>query len=180
MKPPRTVGLSLAIIASVLLFSVLPLLQLTAPYLIQYRLSQVTLLEGSEDSAPLAVGSSFTGIGDGEVVVQAIISLAYLVIAVGAWRGRPPWIRSVMIAAVLLLLLVTTLTGFAAINAPVSFSNGVDSSRELTRSLVVGRIAISALVALYVLWYMNRGPARAFYRGYYAQRDEQAHALRSD
>jgi hypothetical protein len=26
---------------------------------------------------------------------------------------------------------------------------------------------MSALVSFYVVWYLNRGPARAFYRGYY-------------
>jgi hypothetical protein len=46
------------------------------------------------------------------------------------------------------------------------------------RSLLASRALLTLLVPLYVLWYMNRAPARAFYRGcYLAEPDGQRKTL---
>ena len=42
-----------------------------------------------------------------------------------------------------------------------------DSSLDLGRTLAAAQVPLFVLVPLYVLWYLNRAPARAFYRGYY-------------
>lgn len=175
MKPPRTLGLSLAIVTSVVLFSVLPLLQVSAPWLIQYRMRQTSVALPDDSTSPIAVGGEFVGISDGEIFFQVGSSVVFLLIAVGAWLGRPRWIRTAMIAAVLGLLLVTVVTSIAALITPQRLDAGIDSGYELARALVYWRLLISGGVALYVLWYMNRGPARAFYRGYYLERGEQVH-----
>lgn len=174
MKPPRTLGVSLAILASVMLFTVLPLLQVVAPVLIQYRLSQVDLPspDGSGTERPIAVGGGLEGWSNGATLLQVGSSALFFVIAIGAWFGRPRWIRGVMVAAVLILLTVTVTTSIATLNAPPDINNGLDSSQSLTTSLIYARLAVSGLVTLYVLWYLNRGPARAFYRGYYLQRGD--------
>jgi len=177
MKPPRTVGVSLAILASVMLFTILPLLQIAAPLLIQYRLSRVDIpsSDGLSTVQPIAVGGELEGVSGGETLMQVVLSGLFLVIAIGAWLGRPRWIRGVMIGAVLILLFVTVVTSITTLNTPSDINSGLDSSQSLTSTLVYSRLALSALVTLYVLWYMNRGPARAFYRGHYLQRSEQAH-----
>ncbi|MBN8635596.1 MAG: hypothetical protein J0M07_09775 [Anaerolineae bacterium] len=174
MKPPRTLGVSLAILASVMLFTVLPLLQVAAPVLIQYRLSQVELPmpDGSGTVSPVAVGGGLEGWSNGATLWQLGTSALFFVIAIGAWLGRPRWIRGLMIAAVLILLALTVITSVATLNDPPDINSGLDSSQSLTASLIYARLAVSGLVTLYVLWYLNRGPARAFYRGYYLQRGE--------
>lgn len=174
MKPPRTLGVSLAILASVMLFTVLPLLQVAAPVLIQYRLSQVDLPlpDGMGTVRPVAVGGELEGGSNGATLFQLGSSALFLVIAIGAWLGRPRWIRGVMLAAVLILLTVTVITSIATLNAPPDINSGLDSGQSLTASLIYARLGVSGLVTLYVLWYLNRGPARAFYRGYYLQRGE--------
>jgi hypothetical protein len=73
----------------------------------------------------------------------------------------------VMIAAVLLLTGLTAAIGLINVFMPDSIAVGLDSGRALAQQLQVTRIAFSTLIALYVLWYMNRAPARAFYRGAY-------------
>jgi hypothetical protein len=44
---------------------------------------------------------------------------------------------------------------------------GLTSGDAFFSALDTGRIVIGVLVFLYVYWYMNRAPARAYYRGYY-------------
>ncbi len=175
MKPPRTLGLSLAILTSVMLFSLLPLSQIAVLGLIQYRVNSMNVPspDGTDDLAPIAVGGEFMGISTPEIVFQLVSSVAFLMIAICAWRGRPHWIRLMLIGAVVALLLITVITSIVALNTEASLDNGLDSGQALSQPLVWGRLVISAVVALYVLWYMNRGPARAFYRGSYLQRDDE-------
>jgi len=44
---------------------------------------------------------------------------------------------------------------------------GVSSLDSILNSLSLGQFTVGILVTFYVVWYLNRGPARAFYRGYY-------------
>lgn len=168
-KPPRPLGLSLAILASMMLYSLLPLLQVAMVLIVQLRLQSIPLTIPGEggDIAPLAVGGDFTGMSSGGLILQSVLALLFLGIAILAWRGRPAWIRGVMIAAVLGLLGFTTAATTLALLTPSTLETGFDSGEPLRQSLQWSKLLLSALIALYVLWYINRGPARAFYRGYY-------------
>jgi hypothetical protein len=46
-------------------------------------------------------------------------------------------------------------------------ANGVSSLDSILKPLSLGEFVMGFLVTFYVVWYLNRGPARAFYRGYY-------------
>jgi uncharacterized membrane protein (UPF0136 family) len=175
MKPGRTLGLSLAIFASAMLFSILPMLQVAMLLIIHYRFQNTDLaLPGKAVVNPIAIGGSFEGGSDASLIVQVVLGVIFLVIAVCAWRGRPPWIRFVMIAAVVLLTLVTA--AFSITPLLDSPDVGIDSGAALRQTLLSGRMILSLLVALYVVWYVNRGPARAFYRGYYLSKPTPAEA----
>lgn len=168
-KPPRTLGLSLAILASVMLFTVFPMIQVAMILLIRYRFQNAEVNIPGENStvAPVAVGSAFAGLDDTTLWVQLVFGVIFLVIAVCAWRGRPRWIRFVMLAAVVLLTLVTIALSLAPLVTNPDFAQGIDSGAAIRSVLLSGRMLLSILVALYVVWYINRGPARAYYRGYY-------------
>lgn len=168
-KPARTLGVSLAILASVMLFSVFPLLQLAMLLIINVRLQSVDIPVPGQDGtvSPIAVGGDLSGIANAAVVLQAGVGILYLVIAFFAWRGRPAWIRYAMLAAVIAMTVLTLGFSIAPLLAQPSLSQGIDSGDALRRVLLSGQMVISILVALYVVWYMNRGPARAFFRGYY-------------
>lgn len=169
IRPGRTVGVSLAILASVMLFTVLPLLQIAMLLGIRYRFASVELPVPGETTnpVPMAVGGNLSGVDDITLVVQVVMGVVFLVIAFFAWRGRPAWIRLALLAAVLLLTVVTVALSVAPMLARPDMSQGVDSGADLMRVLLSSRLLMSILVAFYVAWYMNRGPARAFYRGYY-------------
>ena len=168
-KPPRPFGLSLAIFASVMLYSLLPLLQVAMVLIVQLRLRNMELRipGGDGEIAPLAVGGDFTGVPSGGLILQTVLAIAFLAIAVMAWRGRPSWIRVALIVSVLGLLGLTALSTASTLLTSPTLETGIDSGEPLRQSFQWGRLIVSALIALYVLWYMNRGPARAFYRGYY-------------
>ncbi|MGQ9887930.1 MAG: hypothetical protein ACUVSX_05505 [Aggregatilineales bacterium] len=170
-KPGRPLGLSIAIITSVMLFSLLPLLQVGILLLLRERFGAVEYLEGGG-----AVGSYMLGISDSKLLVQFALGLAFLLIAAAAWRGRPSRIRIVLIAAVLFLTALTIVFDLSALAQPAAPDEGFDSSADLTDNLQRARVALSVLVGLYVIWYVNRGPARAFYRGYYLAPPEETAA----
>lgn len=174
MKPGRTVGLSLAILASAMLFSILPLIQIAMLLLVRYRFQQVDLAIPGETNAaaPLAVGGDFMGGDNTSLLVQAVLGAVFLVIAFCAWRGRPRSIRFVMLAAVVMLTVVTVAFSIAPLLASPDLRQGLDSGEAIRQTLMSGRLLMSVLVALYVVWYVNRGPARAFYRGYYLSEPE--------
>ncbi|MEP7291628.1 MAG: hypothetical protein ABI835_07580 [Chloroflexota bacterium] len=165
-KPGRTLGLSLAILASVMLFTILPMLQIAMILLVRLRIQSASLpVPGQADSVtPIAVGSSFVGIDDISLIVQTALGIVFLGIA---FRGRPAWIRFVMLASVLVLTLVTIALSLAPLITNPDLSRGIDSGEAIRSVFLSGRLLLSVLVAFYVVWYVNRGPARAYYRGYY-------------
>lgn len=168
-KPGRTLGLSLAIIASVILFSILPLMQVGTVLLLRARFeaASLTVDEQNQNIAPLAVGGSYTGVDESALVIQTLLGIVFLVIAFFAWRGKPQWIRFAMLASVVVLTLVTIGFSLIPLVTQPDMSQGFDSGTGIRDVLLSGRLLLSILVALYVVWYVNRGPARAYYRGYY-------------
>lgn len=171
MKPGRPFGLSLAIIASVMLFTILPLMQVSMVLIVQYRLqSSEPMLQIEPDSegvAPIAMGGNFTGVDESALFLQTLLGLMFLLIAVFTWVGRPRSIRFVFMVAVVGLTLLTLIVSVVPLLTQTNFQNGIDSGADLSRSLLTSRILLSILIPLYVTWYINRAPARAFFRGTY-------------
>lgn len=164
-KPGRPLGVSLAIIASLIIFSVTPLLQVGLLLSVKLHFQNMTYPEGSPQ--PIFEGSDIIGISYASIAIQAALALVFLVIAVLAWRGRPAFIR---------YILMTLVVAYTAIQFAVLISQnlqqqnlqvGVSSFDSIIHSMAATEFVTGALVTLYVVWYLNRGPARAFYRGYY-------------
>lgn len=175
MKPGRTFGLSLAIAASVMLFTILPLMQVLMVLIVQLRLqnAQPVLPITQDGIEPIAMGGNFTGLPDFALFLQTLLGLAFLIIALFAWRGRPHSIRQIMIAAVCGLTLLTLIVSVLPLISQPTLETGFDSGNSLSRSLSASRFVLSVLIPLYVVWYLSRGPARAFYRGYYLPEPKQ-------
>lgn len=163
-RPPRPFGVSLAIIAAFFMFSLLPLLQAGLLLAVQSRFNNISL---PEDYPQPITGGEILGLSSGGLLLQIMAAAAFLLVSGLAWRGRPPAIRFVFVGAVLLLTIIKLLVLVAGRLATADAQIGVSSLDSLASSIQAGQLVIEALVTLYVLWYMNRGPARAFYRGYY-------------
>ncbi len=159
-KPARSFGLSLAIIAGVFLFTGIPLFQLA----IFVFVSRPMYEDGG-----VITGMKVGIIDEGQLFLQVIFALAFLIIALFGWRGRPSGIRLVLSVAVVVITIYNTLFVLlpAIVSVPDVVVSGIDSSFELSRQLRVGQLVASLVVMLYMVWYLNRWPARAFFRGYY-------------
>jgi hypothetical protein len=168
--PPRPLGVSLAILAGVVLFTLLPLMQVCLLLNVQQHFLSFPerLPDDPEAVQPLASGVDILGgINSTTFVVQGITAIIFLVIAVFAWRGRPSYIRWVMV------LVIPGITVFkflyqAATTAQYNLSQGISSGDSLLGAFNNIQFVMEFLVMLYVAWYMNRAAARAFYRGSYA------------
>lgn len=166
-KPGRPLGLSLAILISMGLFSLLPFAQVLFVLSLRQQFQNVEFLPQGG-----AIGGDLV-VSDIHLIVPSLTGLIFLVVAVLAWRGKPPAIRFVFVAGVICLTLVTILMTAASMLAEPSVEQGLDSGAQFFGSLLLARVVMTLFVALYVIWYVNRGPARAFYRGYYLPEPEQ-------
>lgn len=166
----RPLGLSLAIILTVLLFSAFPLMQIGVNWFIQGRIAQIneTELDFVPDDAqsgerPLAVGGNFNTIAIWQVVAQGAVSLFFLVAAVMAWRGRPSWSRYLLFGAILFSTAFSGLVILSDMLTPRTLESGVTSADVFFSQARCVQLFFTILVPLYAVWYMNRAPARAFY-----------------
>ncbi len=164
-RPPRPFGVTLAIFASLILFTIFPLMEVGM--LLSVRLHFANVSFGGDGPQPFAMGTDFLGIPDSKIFLQAILALIFLVIAFFAWRGRPSFMRFVLIFACAGLTLFNILNVALSQLSQQDLSAGRSSLDSILNSLSLGQFVISLLVTFYVVWYLNRGPARAFYRGYY-------------
>jgi hypothetical protein len=176
-KPGRPLGVTLAIFASILLFSIVPLMRVGQILLLErhfQRISQTTMpFEQQDPTEPLFSGGRFTGTFQNDrLIFQAVVGVAFFVIAVMAWVGKPPFMRYVLMITVLCLSFLTIALTLIPSAQQQSEGIGGGSLDGLVRILTSGQIVMTVLVALYVVWYLNRGPARAFYRGYYLPEPE--------
>lgn len=161
-RPPRTLGLSLAIILSVVLFTILPLLPVIWVILFRIRISETCSTFGIADNA--MCGAELFGVDEPSFVFLGVLGILFLFVAIFAWHGRPPWIRFVMLAAVVLFTLLILVVTLLPLFTPPDPAQGMSTSLN---ELICFVWPPFLLIPAYIIWYMNRGPARAFYRGYY-------------
>lgn len=176
-RPGRPLGLSLAILLCVMLYSVLPFALLGLDFMIQSRFQQfddmtIPMPDGEELRA-IAAGSDAELVNTRRLVIEAGLGLGFLVIAVFAWRGRPRWMRLLLMAFVLFFAAFNAYAIFMALTRIPSLDEGITSADGLVNSFLIGRLVITVLIPVYVVWYLNRAPARAFYRGYYLPAPDQ-------
>jgi hypothetical protein len=151
VRPVRPIGLSLAIIANSILFSILPLMQVGL--VIIFRGDLNTLQFGNPT---FFQGAEISSMSDGLLLAQAVFSLLFVGIAIMAWRGRARHIRQTIVAASILL------AGLSLAAVALGDTNVSDNERAFLGL----RLAFQLAAALYLTWYMNRGPARAYYAGH--------------
>jgi hypothetical protein len=177
-KPGRPFGLNLAILTVALVFGVMPLLRIGLEVWLYTHFQNFSWTVGTGDEAidPIMAGIDFdfnyvSGIG------QGLLSAAILIFCVMAWRGRPRWARYALLWSVLLIDAIYVLGVILSLTMPPDPSAGMTSADGFANSLQVGFFALLALTTTYLVWYLNREPARAFYRGSFRQDGEVLHEL---
>jgi hypothetical protein len=165
LRPGRPFGVSLAIIASACLFSILPLLQVGLILMVRQHFLNMDFQDSGMDM--IAMGGDLLGVAESSLILQGFLSLLFLLIAIFAWRGKPQSMRFILVGAVFLLTLIKLISVIAPLFVQPTPQIGTSSLDGIMQSLATGQFILELFVLAYVVWYMNRGPARAFYRGYY-------------
>lgn len=172
-RPGRPLGVSLAVLLSVGLFVLLPLFRLGVDLYVEARfrsLEDVAVPLGEEvEMTPLLVGGDVTLVTLDRLLLEGLPAVGFLILAIFAWRGRPAWMRLIFFASVVALAVLNLLLILFSASQPQA---GIDSFQATSNTLLCGQVVLLVLVPLYVVWYLNRGPARAFYRGYYLERED--------
>lgn len=169
VRPPRTLGIAIAILASALAFGCLPLTQVGFILLVQLRIQNADLLTQTTEGevAPIAVGGDFLGVEPFNLLSQGLLGVLFLILCLFAWRGRPSWIRRVMTTTVLGMTALTVIITLIPLLQQADLQRGIDSAEGARRVLLTARLIGTLIVSAYVVWYLNRAPARAFFRGRY-------------
>jgi len=154
-RPP---GVTLALAAVALLYGVRPLLEAALYYRLDATAEEALIPGGIE----VSVWSGVEGIFGGVMLVLCVLT----------WRGRPDGIRWVLIGAMLALTGVNLVRIIQAWAAPVDpvFGGQVQSA---LRNALLCQFPLMVLVPLYVIWYLNRAPARAYFAHAAAPRDRR-------
>jgi ABC-type Fe3+-siderophore transport system permease subunit len=159
--------LSLAILLCLMLFVVFPLLRLGFDAALQTRLSGLSgplALTPDTTMTPLAAGGAVDLITPVRLLIEGGSALTMLGLCVLAWRGRPSWGRHLLTVAVVAMAVLAGTSIVQAIGQTPTVNAGVSSGDGLIGSLRWTQLILTVLVPLYVVWYINRAPARAFYR----------------
>lgn len=144
----RPLGLSIAILATAILYGIAPLLEVYFVHRLSMTAEESFVLGGADVSQWAWIEGAVGG---------AILALCILV-----WWGRPAWMRHVLVAA---MLAVTAANLYRIVDAAVSPSNPVYDglAQSALRSWLVCQLPALLLIPLYTTWYLSRAPARAFY-----------------
>lgn len=145
-RPP---GLSIAILATALLYGIMPLGEVYFLERIRATAADTYLLGGVDFSSWTLLQGLFGGI--------------MLLVCIFSWWGRPAKVRFVLVG---LLLIFTVVNLYRIIEAWTSTVNPVfgGQTQTIEQNFLRCQLPAMILVPLYVIWYINRAPARAFYR----------------
>jgi len=164
-KPGRPFGVTIAILLSTLLYSIVPLIEVTYLLIINQLIYQ-------DDETGALIGFNILESATFPIFLQAFVALAFLLVAYVAWRGINPQIRLIFIGVVVTITVafISLLIVPSLLNS-VTIEQGIDSIDTIIRQSRIIQSVLLLLIMVYTIWYMNRWAAKAFYRGYYIESD---------
>jgi len=145
----RPLGLSLAILLTALLYGLMPLSEVYFLKRLDATASEAYILGGVDISV--------------WTWLQGGIGVFVLIVCLLAWWGRPSQVRFLMVGV---LLLMTAINLYRIGEAWTSRVNPIYGglAQSAMRNWLRCQFPAMILVPPYVIWYINRAPARAFYR----------------
>jgi hypothetical protein len=174
IKPARPFGVTLAILLCILFFAIIPSLTILSRIMIERHIAsnntfimpdgtETTIISGGTDDN---IQSYFD---DSAFYQQMGISLFVVIFGIFAWRGKPAWIRYAFMAIVLIISATLIYQNLVLFQSSTDLQGG--TGQTLFDFIRNSNILFLFLLPLYVIWYLNRAPARAFYRGYYLKEE---------
>lgn len=142
----RPLGLTIAILGAIVFAAVIPLLE----YYIARR------LHAPDDAILLSGGIPF----DNWTRITALAGILVIITGVVAWHGRLPYIRFIFQGAVILSVTLSFAKAVARSNPDTGLSNTFE---EAVNTVVRCQTPLVGIILIYILWYLNRAPSRAFF-----------------
>lgn len=143
----RPLGLMIAIAATAVGYGLLPMF----PLLLMLWTRATQRLAGID-----FIGGSVGWLGVGLGALTLIASVA-------AWIGRPRGVRLFLIGMVWLQVIFNVARLIASLSSPPTLTEVGGTFAPAATGLIC-QAPLLTLVPLYVTWYLNRAPARQFYR----------------
>jgi hypothetical protein len=146
----RPLGLSIAILSTAGLYGLWPMVPLL--------LWLLTRLRGHEIGSELLDNSAWFNV---------VLGAATLIACVMAWVGRPSQTRRTLLALVWFATIVRLVQSAQALSErslPITSAQVGGSLSSVLQPITLCQIPLLILVPLYITWYLNRAPARAFYK----------------
>jgi hypothetical protein len=144
----RPLGVTFAVLATALWFGIFPLIKLY--FLI--RLGNVVEDNGMSSGVEITTWN----------YIETSLGLVILALCVLAWLGRPSWIRYGLVAAIAVPTLITLYQIFHTLSEAVDPIFG-GPEEEAWRRVLGCQVPGLLIIPLYVAWYLNRAPSRAFF-----------------
>jgi hypothetical protein len=170
-QPSRTIGISLAVMLGIMFYTVIPIIQIGFTLYIRSSTNGFEASVGGNID-PIGGPYGFTAISDFELLIRIIPAILYLLFAIMAWRGKPHSMRYIIVMTAILIFgwhcLLTYLRVRSYQEAGIFASTLYEDRLQNTYLMMMG------LTTLYIAWYLNRAPARAFFRGYYLQDNKKS------
>lgn len=147
-RPLPTFGLRLGLMMVFLMVGVAPLIKVYVAYRLNASVERFEVLLG----VPFDLWTQLVGVGATLTLVTTVV----------AWRGRPTQVYWLFQAV--LLLTTIAIGAEAAVRAFAECENCVvDPARDAINISFQCILPLQILTVVYMLWYINRKPARAFY-----------------
>lgn len=145
----RPLGMTLAILSAMIVFGGFPLIE----FYLAWRLNAGTEPEFRVGGFPYDFLTQLMG----------IMALLVIITSFLAWLGRPHYVRLAFLTTIVVSLGMTLFrTLYRALVPETETLFGVGQS-SLVSPLCSLLLVLQVLTALYIIWYANRAPARAFY-----------------
>lgn len=145
----RPLGLSIAIVSTGLIYGLLPLVTIYFKWRIGAIQDKGLIESGIDITTWDWLGGAF--------------GLVMLALCVPAWLGRPARIRWVFVGALLVVVAIHALRIVQVWTEDVDPIFG-GQPEQAVHDFLLCQVPVLVMVPLYVVWYLNRAPARAFYR----------------
>lgn len=164
-KPGRTLGIILSLASGCLFFTAIPLLQVGFTLYIRGTSAADGITVGGNID-PIGGPFGSAGINDVDLAIRIIPAVLYLLVVILAWRGGLPPTRHLLVGSTIVMFGWQCLLAYLRVRSfrqAGIFASTLYEDRVQTTYLVMAGITV-----LYTTWYLNRAPARAFFRGYFA------------
>jgi hypothetical protein len=164
MKPQRPFGLTIAILYTWLVMTIIPLLSVGIVFwLNSYRFN--------DENGGMG-GINISNFSVAPLVITMFFALVIGFIGILTWMGKPNYMRYVFPAMVVIVAMVVFFGNvLPTLTTPPNIADGLDSSQNVSRSGLSAYTVMLLVCAVYVVWFCNRWSARAFFRGYYTDKD---------